>query len=308
MNSASLNHSSSGLSQSSSASSSSESTLSPSAAGQTNTSQSAQPTPSRPMAVPLPNTTASSVATAARSTQAVAAPAPKASQQTTQMKDPTILKHQQQRLLLLRHAAKCQAEPKQCKVTPHCDGMKNLWKHISACDAPKCRVPHCISSRYVLSHYHRCKNTRCEVCEPVRTAIKRSKVKEVRAQRGMRAANQPAAVARSASQAASRSGNTALSYSAQVLKKRFIDKLVNITFEQLKLNVENPDPQQQSQMTATALRVANELEGTISVNTRVSQYPYIENAKLEQMVRNKLPPQATTDIASQLGQLKLGGN
>ena len=89
-----------------------------------------------------------------------------------------VLRHQQQRLLLLRHAAKCQHEDGKCPVTPHCAGMKRLWKHIAECKNQKCLVPHCVSSRYVLSHYHRCKDVRCPVCGPVREAIHRSHEKQ----------------------------------------------------------------------------------------------------------------------------------
>lgn len=89
-----------------------------------------------------------------------------------------VLRHQQQRLLLLRHAAKCPHEDGQCPVTPHCAGMKRLWKHIAECKNQKCQVPHCVSSRYVLSHYHRCKDVRCPVCGPVREAIHRSHEKQ----------------------------------------------------------------------------------------------------------------------------------
>ena len=89
-----------------------------------------------------------------------------------------VLRHQQQRLLLLRHAAKCPREGGQCPVTPHCAGMKRLWKHIAECKNQKCQVPHCVSSRYVLSHYHRCKDVRCPVCGPVREAIHRSHEKQ----------------------------------------------------------------------------------------------------------------------------------
>eukprot|EP00934_Nitzschia_sp_Nitz4_P007641 Nitzschia sp. Nitz4//scaffold168_size48592//5476//10477//NITZ4_007045-RA/size48592-snap-gene-0.3-mRNA-1//-1//CDS//3329538306//7631//frame0 len=96
-----------------------------------------------------------------------------------------VLRHQQQRLLLLRHAAKCQHEDGRCTVTPHCSGMKALWKHIAECKDQKCLVPHCVSSRYVLSHYHRCKDVHCPVCGPVREAIHRSheKQKQIQAQR-----------------------------------------------------------------------------------------------------------------------------
>lgn len=105
-----------------------------------------------------------------------------------------VLRHQQQRLLLLRHAAKCQHDDGRCPVTPHCAGMKRLWKHIAECKDQKCLVPHCVSSRYVLSHYHRCKDVRCPVCGPVREAIHRSheKQKQMQAlkQRHQQAVNQ----------------------------------------------------------------------------------------------------------------------
>ena len=104
-------------------------------------------------------------------------PAPNAgSRQTSDRQQ--VLRHQQQRLLLLRHAAKCQHEDGRCPVTPHCAGMKRLWKHIAECKNQKCLVPHCVSSRYVLSHYHRCKDVRCPVCGPVREAIHRSHEKQ----------------------------------------------------------------------------------------------------------------------------------
>ena len=85
-----------------------------------------------------------------------------------------VLRQQQQRLLLLRHASKCPHENGKCPVTPHCAGMKRLWKHIAECKDQQCQMAHCVSSRYVLSHYHRCKDQRCAVCGPVRDAIQRN--------------------------------------------------------------------------------------------------------------------------------------
>ena len=85
-----------------------------------------------------------------------------------------VLRQQQQRLLLLRHASKCPHENGKCPVTPHCAGMKRLWKHIAECKDQQCQMAHCVSSRYVLSHYHRCKDQRCAVCGPVRDVIKRN--------------------------------------------------------------------------------------------------------------------------------------
>jgi E1A/CREB-binding protein len=83
-----------------------------------------------------------------------------------------VLKQQQQRLLLLRHASKCPHD--NCLVTQHCANMKLLWKHIMSCKEHECKVPHCVSSRYVLSHYSKCKEPNCPVCGPVREAIRRN--------------------------------------------------------------------------------------------------------------------------------------
>ncbi|GMF36678.1 unnamed protein product [Phytophthora fragariaefolia] len=80
-----------------------------------------------------------------------------------------VLRRQQERLCMLRHASTCTAQ--QC-VLPYCAGMKVLWKHICECHQRQCRTDHCISSRYVLSHFKQCNKMICEVCGPVRKAIK----------------------------------------------------------------------------------------------------------------------------------------
>lgn len=85
-----------------------------------------------------------------------------------------VLKQQQQRLLLLRHASKCPHTGNQCPVTPHCASMKQLWEHIMSCKDQECKVGHCVSSRYVLSHYSKCKEASCPVCGPVRDAIRKN--------------------------------------------------------------------------------------------------------------------------------------
>lgn len=90
-----------------------------------------------------------------------------------EMRKQMVLKQQQQRLLLLRHASKCQHETR-CPVTPHCANMKQLWRHIMGCRDQDCKTAHCVSSRYVLSHYSKCKDPACPVCGPVREAIIRN--------------------------------------------------------------------------------------------------------------------------------------
>ena len=87
------------------------------------------------------------------------------------------VRHKQQRLLLLRHASRCEHKSN-CPVTPHCASMKKLWEHIAHCKDSHCSVPHCMSSRYVLSHYRRCKDPRCPACGPVRETIRKSHEKE----------------------------------------------------------------------------------------------------------------------------------
>jgi E1A/CREB-binding protein len=90
----------------------------------------------------------------------------------------TKIRHKQQRLLLLRHASRCQHEPSKCPVTPHCAAMKKLWEHIAHCKNQNCEVAHCMSSRYVLSHYRRCKDNKCPACGPVRETIRKSHERE----------------------------------------------------------------------------------------------------------------------------------
>eukprot|EP00529_Nitzschia_sp_RCC80_P002658 CAMPEP_0113512338 /NCGR_PEP_ID=MMETSP0014_2-20120614/39288_1 /TAXON_ID=2857 /ORGANISM="Nitzschia sp." /LENGTH=1811 /DNA_ID=CAMNT_0000408693 /DNA_START=299 /DNA_END=5734 /DNA_ORIENTATION=+ /assembly_acc=CAM_ASM_000159 len=98
------------------------------------------------------------------------------------------VRHKQQRLLLLRHASRCQYKGK-CPVTPHCESMKKLWEHIAHCKNQQCSVPHCMSSRYVLSHYRRCKDARCPACAPVRETIKKSHEREQQQQANQQMSN-----------------------------------------------------------------------------------------------------------------------
>lgn len=95
------------------------------------------------------------------------------------------IRHKQQRLLLLRHASRCQYEAGKCPVTAHCASMKKLWEHIAHCKNQQCSVQHCLSSRYVLSHYRRCKDPNCPACGPVRESIRKSNEREkLRQQKG----------------------------------------------------------------------------------------------------------------------------
>ena len=108
------------------------------------------------------------------------APAPSGILKTGRYQDPgavqkrKVVKQQQQRLLLLRHASKCTAGAG-CK-TKFCGQMVALWKHMKRCRNKNCKTAHCLSSRCVLNHYRMCKNenrtSTCEVCAPVMRQIK----------------------------------------------------------------------------------------------------------------------------------------
>lgn len=77
-----------------------------------------------------------------------------------------LIHHQQQRLLSLRHASKCEAGHYCSK--PFCPFMVDLWKHLKQCNDIKCTREYCISSKTVLNHHHMCKAKNkiatCEVC------------------------------------------------------------------------------------------------------------------------------------------------
>lgn len=86
-----------------------------------------------------------------------------------------VIRQQQQRLLLLRHASKCDVGP-EC-TTRFCAQMKPLWQHMKRCRDKDCQTRHCQSSRCVLTHYRICKSqgktSTCEICGPVMEHIQR---------------------------------------------------------------------------------------------------------------------------------------
>eukprot|EP00978_Attheya_sp_CCMP212_P014479 scaffold36944_cov49-Attheya_sp.AAC.3 len=88
------------------------------------------------------------------------------------------VRHQQQLMLLLLHAVKCQYEDGACPVFLVCPIVKKLCKHIVVCKDKQCKVQHCFSSRYIVSHNKRCKDARCPTCMPVRATIRKSREKE----------------------------------------------------------------------------------------------------------------------------------
>jgi len=68
----------------------------------------------------------------------------------------------QERLMLLLHASKCQAQHGQCRKG------KLLWQHIRHCRKRPSNYHQCASSRKILSHYRRCvkkgKALNCDIC------------------------------------------------------------------------------------------------------------------------------------------------
>ncbi len=85
-----------------------------------------------------------------------------------------------QRLMHLRHAARCSCNPTQevCKISPFCGNLKRLWSHMLTCKEEFCNVRLCTSSRFILNHYNQCEDRTCRICEPVRISSKRSHVTE----------------------------------------------------------------------------------------------------------------------------------
>lgn len=78
-----------------------------------------------------------------------------------------LLYQQQQRILMLQHASRCNLLEGACPQ-PHCWSMQKLWKHVTQCSQPKCPTPHCVSSRYVMAHYSKCNDQACRMCAPAR--------------------------------------------------------------------------------------------------------------------------------------------
>ena len=93
---------------------------------------------------------------------------------TDNLSSDQILKQQQRRLLLLRHASVCTYPAGECTVTPDCESMKSLWDHVMNCKSENCSTPHCVSSRYLLSHYRNCKEETCPVCGPYKTFVRKT--------------------------------------------------------------------------------------------------------------------------------------
>jgi hypothetical protein len=96
----------------------------------------------------------------------------------------TRILRQRQRLMLLRHAARCTTPAGKCLVTESCADARKLWAHVLECKGGRCEVKYCIDSRTVLSHYRQCRDTHCLVCGPVRRAAIRSKEEEEEQNRG----------------------------------------------------------------------------------------------------------------------------
>merc|ERR1712238_467639 len=86
-----------------------------------------------------------------------------------------VIRQQQQRLLLLRHASKCKLGS--ACTTKFCAQMKPLWQHMKKCRDRDCTTRHCQSSRCVLTHYRICKSqgntATCEICGPVMEHIRK---------------------------------------------------------------------------------------------------------------------------------------
>ncbi len=104
-----------------------------------------------------------------------------------------VIRQQQQRLILLRHASKCRAGMT-CEIK-FCAQMVKLWNHMKKCRDKHCSTPHCLSSRCVLNHYKICKDENrtatCEVCAPVTEVIHFQESQQNNAAKGQQQGSDP---------------------------------------------------------------------------------------------------------------------
>lgn len=80
----------------------------------------------------------------------------------------SMVRQQQQRLVLLQHAKHCLNPSGECPVTPFCAGMKKMWTHLAVCQDMRCDVSLCLSSRVLYHHHDNCTDPDCYICRPVR--------------------------------------------------------------------------------------------------------------------------------------------
>lgn len=99
---------------------------------------------------------------------------------TTVEDNERIVRTKQKRLLLIRHASRCNPldKSRRCKIPQQCAATKQLLRHIKTCVDARCTVSNCRSTRYVITHYRKCQDVRCPVCIPVKKSIERSTSKE----------------------------------------------------------------------------------------------------------------------------------
>jgi len=94
----------------------------------------------------------------------VAKPVTDAAPTTPKQAAEKVIKQQQERLFILRHASQC---PGSCAI-PLCEKAKTLWLHVSMCTSSTCANESCLSARHLLSHYHKCVDTACQICKLAR--------------------------------------------------------------------------------------------------------------------------------------------
>lgn len=88
-----------------------------------------------------------------------------------------LVREQQQRFLLLRHAETCTLVDGHCPAGyPQCPLFQALWPHLRACGRGRCGVEHCESSRYVLAHFEDCRKRACAICRPISEAIRHRRI------------------------------------------------------------------------------------------------------------------------------------
>ncbi|CAM9374056.1 unnamed protein product [Ectocarpus fasciculatus] len=86
----------------------------------------------------------------------------------------------QRGLLELRHAGKCSGQTADGRACPvqGCREKKALWSHLSICSENNCGVQNCKLSAWQarqLSHLKKCTVTPCNICQPVKDFINKSR-------------------------------------------------------------------------------------------------------------------------------------
>lgn len=79
----------------------------------------------------------------------------------------------QKNLVLLLHANMCDQRANHRCHSPECQVMKQVLRHMKTCKkGDSCTRAHCKTSKFIIGHWRRCKLHTCDVCAPIRQALR----------------------------------------------------------------------------------------------------------------------------------------